>query len=245
MSSRLSTAYGQLLSWCRVLGAVLRAPFGPAPAARPSPGQLFDGLPRSTQLGVADPDEQQAGDAAHAIQRRLYPLGWLTQPWRDMINEVAARLREEPEMLFRMPGMGTQSGLDQWSSAVASGQVQPTGADALWGRVEQMFAEGTAKSPMRSPARCWSRLDRHPPAQQFAAGITDHRDGRAAPFDAALFTPAAMTAGRASVAIDETAVARRGLGIAPRWCRPVMGCRRTTLRCSRPASTWQPTVRTT
>ena len=33
--------------------------------ARPSPGQLFDGLPRSTQLGVADPDEQQAGDAAH------------------------------------------------------------------------------------------------------------------------------------------------------------------------------------
>ena len=139
--SRLSTAYGQLLSWCRVLGAVLRAPFGPAPAARPSPGQLFDGLPRSTQLGVADPGEQQAGDAAHAIQRRLYALGWLTQPWQDMINEVAARLREEPEMLFRMPGIGTQSGLDQWSYAVASGRVQPTGADALWGRVEQMFAE--------------------------------------------------------------------------------------------------------
>ena len=35
--SRLSTAYGQLLSWCRVLGAVLRAPFGPAPPARPRP----------------------------------------------------------------------------------------------------------------------------------------------------------------------------------------------------------------
>ena len=153
--SRLSTAYGQLLSWCRVLGAVLRAPFGPAPAARPSPGQLFDGLPRSTQLGVADPDALQAGDAAHAIQRRLYALGWLTQPWRDMVNEVAARLREEPEMLFRMPGIGTQSGLDQWSSAVASGRVQPTGADALWGRVEQMFAEGDeSKSPTHSPARC-------------------------------------------------------------------------------------------
>ena len=139
--SRLSTAYGQLLSWCRVLGAVLRAPFGPAPAARPSPGQLFDGLPRSTQLGVADPGEQQAGNAAHAIQRRLYALGWMTQPWQDMINEVAARLREEPDMLFRMPGIGTQSGLDQWSYAVASGRVQPTGADALWSRVEQMFAE--------------------------------------------------------------------------------------------------------
>ena len=211
--SRLSTAYGQLLSWCRVLGAVLRAPFGPAPAARPSPGQLFDGLPRSTQLGVADPDALQAGDAAHAIQRRLYALGWLTQPWRDMINEVAARLREEPEMLFRMPGIGTQSGLDQWSSAVASGQVQPTGADALWGRVEQMFAEGDGEvADALTGTVLIPGEDRHVPARQFGAGITEQGDGRAAPFDASLFTHAAMTAGRSSVTVDETTVARAGLG---------------------------------
>ena len=37
-------------------------------------------------------------------------------------------------------------------------------------------------------------------------------DGRAAPFDASLFTHAATTAGRSAVAIDETAVARGGLG---------------------------------
>jgi len=112
-----------------------------------------------------------------------------------------------------MPGTGTQSGLDQWSYAVGSGQVQPTGADALWGRVEQMFAEwdGEVADALTGTVLV-PGLDRHLPAQQFAAGITDHRDGRAAPFDAALFTPAAMTAGRASVAIDEAAVARRGLG---------------------------------
>ena len=210
--SRLSTAYGQLLSWCRVLGAVLRAPFGPAPAARPSPGQLFDGLPRSTQLGVADPGEQQAGDAVHAIQRRLYALGWLTQPWQDMINEAAARLREEPEMLFRMPGIGTQSGLDQWSYAVASGRAQPTGADALWGRVEQMFAEEHSGSPTRSQARCW-----YPACAgmfRFSSSVraSPSTATRAAPFDASLFTHAATTAGRSAVAIDETAVARGGLG---------------------------------
>ncbi|MEO3761065.1 hypothetical protein ABGB19_22630 [Mycobacterium sp. B14F4] len=211
--SRLSTAYGQLLSWCRVLGAVLRAPFGPAPAPRPSPGQLFDGLPRSTQLGVADPDEQQAGDAVHAIQRRLYALGWLTPPWQDMIREAAARLREEPEMLFRMPGIGTQSGLDQWSYAVGAGHVQPAGADALWGRVEQMFAEGQGEvAEALTGTVLVPGLDRHVPAQQFAAGITEHRDGRAAPFDASLFTHTAMTAGRASVAVDEAAVVRGGLG---------------------------------
>src|ERR1700754_1653681 len=211
--SRLSTAYGQLLSWCRVLGAVLQAPFGPAPAARPSPGQLFDGLPRSTQLGVADPDALQAGDAAHAIQRRLYALGWLTQPWQDMIKEVAARLREEPEMLFRMPGIGTQSGLDQWSSAVASGQVQPTGADALWGRVEQMFAEGHGEvADALTGTVLVPGKDGHVPARQFGAGITEQGDGRAAPFDASLFTHTAMTAGRSSIAVDEATVARAGLG---------------------------------
>ena len=130
-----------------------------------------------------------------------------------MIDEAAARLREEPEMLFRMPGIGTQSGLDQWSYAVASGRVQPTGADALWGRVEQMFAEehsrvadaltGTVLIPGQG---------RNVPVQQFGAGITEHRRGRAAPFDASPFTDAATTAGRTAVAIDETAVARCGLG---------------------------------
>ena len=55
-------------------------------------------------------------------------------------------------------------------------------------------------------------LDRHIPVQQFGAGITDHRRGRAAPFDASLFSHAATTAGRTAVAIDETAVARGGLG---------------------------------
>jgi hypothetical protein len=211
--SRLSTAYGQLLSWCRVLGVVLRAPFGPVPVARPSPGQLFDGLPRSTQLGVAEPGEEQASDAVHAIQRRLYALGWLTEPWQDMVNEVAGRLREEPAMLFRMPGVGTRSGLDQWSLAVASGRVQLAGADALWGRVEQMFAEEHSQiaDALRGTVLV-PGLAQHVPVQQFGAGITEHRRGRAAPFDASLFTHAATTAGRSAVAIDEAAVARDGLG---------------------------------
>jgi hypothetical protein len=130
-----------------------------------------------------------------------------------MINEAAARLREEPEMLFRMPGVGTQSGLDQWSNAVASGRVQPTGADALWGRVEQMFAEehGEVADALTGLVLV-PGLGRHVPAQQFGAGITEHRHGRAAPFDASLFTHAALTAGRSSVAIDEGVVARGGLG---------------------------------
>lgn len=210
--SRLSTAYGQLLSWSRTLGTVLRAPFGAPPPPRPAAGQLADGLPRCTQIGLADPSAEQADDAIHAIQRRLYALGWLTQPWQDMVDDAAGKLREEPDALFRMPGIGTGSGLDQWSNAVISGRVRPTGADALWTRVEQMFVEDTAIADMLTGSVLVPTLARQVPAQQFGAGMVDHREGTAAPFDPASFTHAATTAGRTAVAIDAPAVVPGGLG---------------------------------
>ncbi|BBZ36009.1 hypothetical protein [Mycolicibacterium confluentis] len=215
--ARLSSAYGQLLAWSRVVGTVLRAPFGPAPATGPESGHLFDGLPRSTQVGVADPSPEHAANAAHAVQRRLYALGWLSRPWDDMVAAAAQQLREDPVTLFRMPGVGTGSGLDQWSVAVASGRVQPAGADALWARVEQMFLDDTAAQSggisdslaglVQIPA-----LGRQVPTAQFSAGITDHRPGHAAPFDASLFTNAAVTAGRGAVAVDDLVLTRVGLG---------------------------------
>ena len=96
--SRLSTRYGQFLAWCRALGAVLRAPFR-RPARRSAPLGNADGLPRCTQIGLADPGADKAGDAIHAIRRRFYALGWLTQPWQDLVGDAAGRLREEPEAL--------------------------------------------------------------------------------------------------------------------------------------------------
>jgi hypothetical protein len=210
--SRMSTAYGQLLSWSRALGTVLRAPFGAPPPRRPAAGQLADGLPRCTQLGVADPSAEQSDDAIHAIQRRLYALGWLSQPWQDMVADAAGKLREEPDALFRMPGIGTGSGLDQWTTAVSSGRVQPTGADALWSRVEQMFVEDAAIADKLTGSVLVPTLGRQVPAQQFGAGMIDHRTGAAAPFDAALFTNAATTGGRTAVAVDQPAVAPGGLG---------------------------------
>lgn len=210
--SRLSTAYGQFLSWCRALGPVLRAPFGRAPAGRPTAPLIADGLPRCAQIGVADPGPERADDAAHAIQRRLYSLGWLTKPWQDMVEHAAARLREEPDMLYRMPGFRTGSGLDQWSEAVAAGHVQSTGADALWQRVEQMFAADDGVGSALTGAVLVPAAGQHVPAGQFSAGLVDHKPGHAAPFDGSVFTDAAMTAGRTAVAIDTAALARTGLG---------------------------------
>lgn len=210
--SRLSTAYGQLLSWSRVVGPLLRAPFGHPPPARPGPGHLDDGLPRSTQVGIADPGADERGDASHDIERALFPLGWLSQPWQGMVSEAAERLREEPSALFRMPGAGTGSGLDQWSSAVAAGHVQPTGAEALWTRVEQMFVSNGRLNEVLTRQVRIPVLGRVVSAQQFGEGFLDHRPGRAAPFDTSLFTHSAMTAGHSAVAVDAPALSRRGLG---------------------------------
>ena len=80
------------------------------------------------------------------------------------------------------------------------------------GESSRCSPNGTAKSPMRSPARCWSPASTGIACPAVRRG--HHRPPRRAgrPVRRALFTPAAMTAGRASVAIDEAAVARRGLG---------------------------------
>ena len=185
---------------------------GPPRPGRSAPLLIADGLPRCTQIGVADPGADKAGDAIHAIQRRLYALGWLTQPWQDMVGEAASRLREDPEMIYRMPGIRTSSGLDQWSAAVASGHVQSTGADALWARVEQMFAEDDGVGAALTGSVLAPALGSHVAAGQFAAGVVDHRPGQAAPFDGSAFTNAATTAGRSVVAIDTAAIARLGLG---------------------------------
>jgi hypothetical protein len=211
--SRLSGAYGQLLAWSRVLGAMLRAPFGPAPPRRPAAGQLTDGLPRSTQLGVATANPNDADTAIHGIEQRLYQVGWLTGPWEDMLAAAAIELREEPSVLFVMPGAGSGSALDRWSYAAASGQLHTTGADALWRQVQQLLADpqspavGALTGAVFVPAS-----GRTIPAAEFSAGVIERRPDRAAPFDAWLFTDAALTAGRSAVVVDEPVVVRRGVG---------------------------------
>jgi hypothetical protein len=211
--SRLSGAYGQLLAWSRVLGAMLRAPFGPAPPRRPAAGQLTDGLPRSTQLGVATPNRNATETAIHAIEQRLYQVGWLTGPWQDMLAAAAEELREDPSVLFVMPGAGTGSALDRWSYAAASGQLHATGADALWRQVQRMLADPQSPAADALTGAVFVPASGHTiPATEFSAGVVERRPDRAAPFDARLFTDAALTAGRSAVAVDEPVVMRRGLG---------------------------------
>jgi hypothetical protein len=209
--SRLSMAYGQLLSWCRATGAFLRAPFGALAPASGARAMLIQGLPRSTQVAVAAHGGDH-GDTAHRIQQRLYRLGWLTRPWEQVLAAAAADVRTGQADVLGMPGAGSGSALDHWSRALALGQLAPNGADVLWRRVQQLFddpAVGIGEGLIDTLVLAGGA---HVSVAQFGDGMIERHAGRAAPFDASLFTHAAQTASSSAVAIDEGMVARRGLG---------------------------------
>ena len=209
---RLSSAYGQLMAWNRVLGEVLRTPFGPVQPPRPRRRHIVDGLPRSTQIGIAAPADGDAEATAHGLQQQLYGIGWLSGPWEQMLAGVARQVRDEPTSLFRMPGVGTGSALDGWSYAVATGTVKSEGASALWSRVQAMFddpASGIAET-LTAGVLNPSTGARVSPSE-FSAGLLTPRTSVPAPFDASLFTATASTAGRSTVAYDESDVDRAGL----------------------------------
>jgi hypothetical protein len=208
---RLSMAYGQFLAWSRAVGAVLRAPFGVLHAAVP-PEPMLTGLPRSTAVAAAAPRPESADTAVRRIQQRLFGMGWLTQPWEALLNAARGESGDGSQSLLSMPGTGSGSALDRWSGALASGRATGGGADALWQQAQRIFTD-PASGIGATLTGTVVRVDGTPvPADQFSAGMTQPRRGRPAPFDASLFTDAALTAGRAAVLVDEPIVRPRGLG---------------------------------
>jgi hypothetical protein len=210
--SRLSSAYGQLLAWNRVLGEVLRTPFGPVAPDQARRPHILDGVPRSVQIGVAAPATPEAESATHSLQQQLYSIGWLTGPWERMLEAAGRRVHDEPIALFRMPGAGSGSALDEWSAAVAAGEVQLEGANELWKKVQAMFDDpGSGIADTLTGGVMIPATGQRTSPTQFSGGIL-HQRGPAAPFDVSLFTDTAVTAGRSVVAIDNTAVDHHGLG---------------------------------
>jgi hypothetical protein len=163
-------------------------------------------------VAVAAPGSGQGDTVLHRIQQRLYRLGWLTRPWEQLLTATAAGVRADAADLLGMPGAGSGSVLDRWSSDLAGGRVTPGGADILWGKVQQMFddpADGVGEGLIDTLVLADGR---RVTAAEFGDGMTEGRAGRAAPFDASLFTHAAQTDSSSLVAIDEGMVTRRGLG---------------------------------
>ncbi|HLT60760.1 MAG TPA: hypothetical protein VK020_06175, partial [Microlunatus sp.] len=94
--NRLSAAYEQFLAWSRIAGAVIAAPFGrTADDAEPERRLPAAGLPLAARVGVAELRPDAVARAAAMIRREVFQAGWLSRPWRALLDSAPGRLGPE------------------------------------------------------------------------------------------------------------------------------------------------------
>lgn len=138
---RLTELYGHYLTWSRITGAALAAPFGPPPAEGADPAQIGDGLPMSTRSATAVVQPEQVSRAVVTLRRDLYRIGWTSLPWQQLLTEAAGRVGpeayeygERPERWFGSPP-GPGSLLDRWAGALEGGGTHSAAGEQVWSYV--------------------------------------------------------------------------------------------------------------
>lgn len=223
---RLGDAYGQYLSWSQALGAVLDSPLGAAPPPLAGSVRIAGGLPRGTQLGVAEPREQLVADAAGTLRQDMFTVGWLTRPWDSAIGAAGMRLgqhgqelRDNPSALLSMPGAGPRfSPLQAWADLLVTEGTGVEIGGELWAmahRALQGPRAGLATQLLSAVRSTGTQTHEVMDLPTFMSGV----DQPAQPehqqrFDDALFTPQARTAGRSRVDRSAGNQSRRGLSTA-------------------------------
>lgn len=143
---RLTDAYSQYLAWSRLLGVVLEAPLGHAPAANDDGARLSPDLPLSVRLGSAAVSEDALANAVVALRRDIFRTGWLTEPWEElvaaapsMIGADGYELKDDPNKMFSQSGIGNTSLLAKWVKIVEERGVDSSVADRLWSSVQDQL----------------------------------------------------------------------------------------------------------
>ncbi|MEP9395101.1 MULTISPECIES: hypothetical protein [Gordonia] len=143
---RLSQAYGQFLSWSRIIGSFLAAPLGPDMHRSAEVLHISNGMPMSTQVGVARPAATEVGTTAGYLKRDLFHPGWLTRSWEELILRAAppqpgARdTTVGSSVLWSERGRFSGSRLDQFSGEMYTGTVTSSGADVVWRQALERLA---------------------------------------------------------------------------------------------------------
>lgn len=215
---RLSQAYGQYLSWSRVLGSFLASPLGPVHPLPPAPLTVDWGMPMSTAVGTAHPGEEQIQRAAGYLRRDLYPTGWLTAPWENLILSSAAPSdhRRQPTSdsspLWRELGEGSGSELDRWADALFAGQVTSTGAEVQWAKTLHLLSttmQGLADELVGTVQVIGGHRQT---LGEFLGGL-DQQAPPAGNFAEDVLTDTAIADAATAVATDHRRSVRQGLGL--------------------------------
>ena len=136
---RLGEAYGQFLGWSRVIGAVLRNPFGERATERTFADRGLAGMPLSTRIGTVVVDDAHLGATVMRLRRDLYATGWLTECWNAALHGAGERigprgveLEGQPELVFRERGDGEHSLLNLWARSLAEHGMDPAIGERKW-----------------------------------------------------------------------------------------------------------------
>lgn len=139
-AGRLAGAYEQYLVWCRVVGAVLDAPFGPpAPTAQARP-DITSGLPRTTRLARAQVDQAATGEAAEVLRRDVFSVGWLGRQWAVHLSGAGRQIRSprltaQPAALLDLRGGVADAPLTKWADVLARSGTTAAAGEAQWEQV--------------------------------------------------------------------------------------------------------------
>ncbi|NQX12317.1 hypothetical protein HQQ80_11825 [Microbacteriaceae bacterium VKM Ac-2855] len=139
---RLTDAYSQYLAWSRVVGSVLRAPFGRSSEAAVATDVDVVDLPQSVRLGAGVVDANAVGSASIELRRDIFAIGWLQGCWDSalagaskQIGPRGVEIEAEPRTLFRQRGSGEDSLLPLWTAALQENGVAGAVGDETWSRV--------------------------------------------------------------------------------------------------------------
>lgn len=217
---RLTDAYEQYLVWSRIVGVVLREPFGPGPSDASQSAVLAFGLPRTTRIARALVDESTMGAAATALRSELFTAGWLSDLWRAHLDGAAAQLGSHelmarPEGLFDLHGGVVGSALQAWADLLVHAGTAAAPGDGTWARVMSSLDSGQAAlgEALLSSVQGVERGDHGPTGlADFLSGVDEPADaGGRQVFAGEHFTSDARAEVRSRVTVHEFRQARIGL----------------------------------
>lgn len=136
---RLGEAYGQFLGWSRVIGAVLKNPFGERPVDLDIDDAGLRGMPLSARVGTVVADDAHLGNTVMRLRRDLYSTGWLNECWMAALEGAGGRigprgveLEGQPQLIFRERGDGDGSLLNLWGRSLAEHGMDPAIGERKW-----------------------------------------------------------------------------------------------------------------
>lgn len=217
---QLRDAYSDLLLWSRSVAAVLREPFGRAPAgvAGTEPPVLRD-LPQSVRIGRAVVDPEVLRDAVVTLRRDLFVSGWLTGPWHSNLHLAARRYaaggtaaRSKIELESRRDE-SPELPLQSWSQDLTANGPTPDIGHQVWASVLESLTESRADigAALLSTISPQDRRGGTQPLSGFMAGVDRASDAVDHWFDAAHFTALGQTNDRARVSASTSFGSQRGL----------------------------------